>query len=337
MTAAGFDLLVVFKLSSAIAWLDPDDLSLRHTIQLPTHPHEVLVDEPRRRAYISIYGDGIYGNNTRADTRVAVIDLDTHRLITMVELGANHGPHGLAAGPDGTIWVACDRSASVVAIDPDAMTALSTVRLDDWATPHWLVSTSDGRKGFTSNKATDHLSVVDLAERRVEATIDTPTGAEGLDLSSDDTTLYVADHSGAGLADSSTAQPRLHVIDVATQTISASVPLPLQDLGPGANHELRVRVTPDDRHILVSGNNWSKVLILEAENLGNRTILDVDGGPMGFGFPPDYATTGRCEVALHNAGTLGTIDVPNGRLLTAQTPSDVLHEGPETLQYVRRA
>jgi DNA-binding beta-propeller fold protein YncE len=333
--ATDYDLFVVFKLASYVAWLDPATLEARHSLQLPTNCHELVVDDQRRRCYVSIYGNGIYGNNTQAGHAVAVIDLDTRALLDIVDLGNHRGPHGLALGQGGLVWVSCDRSGTVVAIDPATLTLTAAIQLDSWATPHWIVTAPDGRTAYTANKATDHLSVVDLVHRTVSAVIPSPQGGEGLDLTSDGSRLYFGDHSGAGLPSATTHPPQLHAVSTRTATLETSVPLDFPPLDAAADHELRVRVTPGDHTVVISGYHWDRVVIADAGDLRKQTAFDVPGGPMGFAFPPPGSSL-PCLVTSHDAGKITALDLSDGRVLDVRQPSGVPSDGPETLQYIRR-
>ena len=334
--ATRWDLFVVFKFSSEVAWLDPRTHQARYHLGLPSHCHEMLVDEVRQRCYVSIYGDGIYGNNTQAAHHLAVIDLRSHTLVSIVDLGPNRGSHGLALGVGGVVWVTCDRTGTVVPVDPDTLAAGEPIQLDTWATPHWLVATPDGAKGYTSNKATSHLSVVDLAERRQLRTIAAPNGTEGLALDHAGSLLYVADHSGSGLPMTTTRPPHLSVIDTASDEVVEIVDLDLPELAAGAGRELRVRVTPDDRHVVVTAHAWNGVMVLESGDLRAQELIDVDGGPMGLAFDPDYPDSHRGVVASHDAGELTALDFSTPKVLTKTAPTGTPHEGPEVLGYVPR-
>jgi YVTN family beta-propeller protein len=329
------ELLVVFKLSSCVAWLDPGDLHGNVGLTLPEHPHEVLVDQAAGRAYVSIYGNGIYGNNTQAGNQVAVLDLSERRLQAMVDLGENRGPHGFALDGDGNVWVSCDRTGTLVVIDAVELKVIDVVEISGWATPHWIVTTPDGVKAYTANKATPYLSVIDTRTRAVTAVIPAPTGVEGLSVDSTGARLYAADHSGAGLPSSTTHPPVLRVIDVSSDEVTDTVPLGLSELDAAVDHEVRVRVAPDDGHILVSAYRWNQVLLLDPGDPYRQRSIPVPGGPMGFAFPPGYGIEHRqCLVTNHDTGALTRLDVEDARVLETREPAGVRHDGPETLEFV---
>ena len=331
------ELLVVFKSSSTVGWLSPEDLSAAAALELPKHAHELLVDADRGRAYVSIYGDGIYGNNTHAGNQVAVIDLRERSLISVVDLGENRGAHGLAFDSDGNVMVSCDRTATIVTVDRDALTVTDELRIDAWATPHWIVSHPERGRAYTSNKATPYVSVLDTSSRKIIGQIPAPTGAEGLALNADGSRLFIADHGGSGLPSSATRQPVMHVVDTTNDEIIETIPLALAPLGFDVDHELRVRVAPDDEHVIISAHAWDRVVIIDAAQLSRQRLINLDGGPMGLTFEPGYGDQHRhCVVTSHDIGQIVRIDVTEATAVDRRTPLDVAHQGPETLEFVAR-
>jgi DNA-binding beta-propeller fold protein YncE len=331
------ELLVVFKSSSTLGWLSPTDLDARAALELPKHAHELLVDTARARAYVSIYGDGIYGNNTHAGNQLAVIDLDDRSLITLVDLGENRGAHGLAFDANDNVMVTCDRTATVVTVDRETLTVVDDVKLSAWATPHWIVSHPDLGKAYTSNKATPYVSVLDTRSREVIGQIPTPTGSEGVALSSNGSRLYIADHGGSGLPSSVTKQPVMHVVDTANDEISETIPLALAPLDYDVDHELRVIVAPDDKHVILSAHAWDRVLIVDTAQLSRQRLITLDGGPMGATFEPGYGSRHRhCVVTSHDIGQIVRIDVDDAAVIDRRTPLDIAHQGPEILEFIAR-
>lgn len=335
MEANHQELLVVFKLSSTLGWLSPTTLRASAALELPKHGHEVLVDADRARAYVSIYGDGIYGNNTHAGNQLGVVDLDERSLVSVVDLGENRGAHGLAFDAEDNVMVACDRTATIVTVDRETLSVSHESKIDARATPHWIVSHPDLPKAYTSNKATPYISVIDTRTRQAVAQIPMPTGAEGLALSPDGGRLFVADHGGSGLPSSVTKQPVMHVIDTATDEISETIPLALPPLGFDVDHELRVRVAPDDEHVIVTAHAWDRVLVVDSAELSRQRLINVEGGPMGLAFEPGYGDGHRyCVVGSHDIGQIVRIDVTDATVVDRRTPLDVGHQGPETMQFI---
>jgi virginiamycin B lyase len=84
---------------------------------------------------------------------------------------ADSFPHGLAAGPDGTTWVAGRASAEIIRVAPDG--GYSAFGLESGVDPHSIVQGADGAMWFTESGGSrigrltidDHLSEFPLQER----------------------------------------------------------------------------------------------------------------------------------------------------------------------------
>jgi len=328
-------LVVVNKLDAAVTVVDPGTRAVIAHIPLPPNPHELLLAPDRRTAYVSIYGDGVYGNNVHYGRRVAVVDLMARAVVGEIDLGAAHAaPHGLAWDAAGLLWVCCDRSMTVAVVDPARRSVVATIPLGATPTPHWIAVTPDGRTAYTSNKATPYLSVIDTAARRAVATITVPSGTEGLALSPDGTRLYVTDHMGSGLPRAVAKTPTLYAIDTATNAVVQAEPLrDIPALPVAEDHETRVRATPDGRHVLVSAYKWNLVAILDATDLAAQRLMPVGPGPMGLAFPPGEGETRYAYVANHDGGTIAVLDLAAATIVDTFAAGHAPLTGPETVDF----
>src|SRR5712692_4594068 len=228
-------LVVVNKLGDTVAFFDARTNTRLATIPLPTHPHEIAVSPDGRTAYVSIYGDGVYGRNPNPGHTLVILDLAKREKTGEIDLGEFRAPHAMAFDRAGRLWVACDTSAAVVVIDPRARRILGSVSTGSTGS-HWLVMLPDASKAYTSNKDTTHLSVIDVAAMKTIGAIPMPNGSDGLTASRDSKRLFVAD----------LRQPVLHVIDTATDREVRTVALNAR--------AMRVRLTPDERLLVASAS-----------------------------------------------------------------------------------
>lgn len=81
-------------------------------INLPAHPHEILVDPHHRHlAYVTIpYREGIYNDYTGDGHEVIIVDLNEYQIKDTYDLRPNHSrPHGMFFGPQtGHLYVSCE-------------------------------------------------------------------------------------------------------------------------------------------------------------------------------------------------------------------------------------
>ena len=76
-----------------------DAASDRHvgTVEILAEPHELCFDPTQRLLWCTTaYRSGYYHANGGRRTELTVIDPDTHRVVEVIDLAPEHGPHGLA-------------------------------------------------------------------------------------------------------------------------------------------------------------------------------------------------------------------------------------------------
>ncbi|MFF2302483.1 YncE family protein [Streptomyces sp. NPDC058128] len=178
------------------------------------------------------YHSGYYHANGGRRTDLAVIDPDTRRIVEIVDIGPEHGPHGLALDPTrGRIYVsvegAADRPGGVVVID--AATRRPVGRIDtDAPGPHWFAVDPAGRTGYATNKEAPFVSVVDLERGVLTAKVAVP-GSEGLAVSADGAQVFVAGPYG-DFSPAAEARPATGIRVIDTRTASVVDTLPTEDL-----------------------------------------------------------------------------------------------------------
>ena len=289
--------MVVNKMSLTVGFYDAVTGEKQGEFSLPSRPHELLVARDGKRAYVSIYGDGIYGMNPHPGDQVAVIDLARRQCVGFLSTGEVLAPHGLAEAPDGTIWVSCDIGAAVVGFDPRSGERLAVVDAGGKG-GHWIVAGPTGR-AYLSNRAAPGIPVIDLMARRRIGTIETPHAITGLDLSPDGRRLYAADDQEPALVTIDTDAGR-----VISTTVLRELPRPV---AKGGDRERRVKVTPDGRHIIVSDFVSAALVRAEVATPERQKLLLVQHGPMSLAFSPDSRTAWVCD---HDAGAVTVVDVP---------------------------
>jgi hypothetical protein len=85
-----YQLVAVDKLGSGLEFVDPSTKKSIKRLSLPARPHEIVVSADKKLAYVTIYGDGIYGNNTHRGHQLAVIDLTRREKVGEIELNPFH-------------------------------------------------------------------------------------------------------------------------------------------------------------------------------------------------------------------------------------------------------
>ena len=300
---------MVDKLGAHIRFFDPVTLAERSSLELPTNPHDFAFSADHRRAYVPIYGPGIYGRNPEPKHQLYVIDLDKRAVARVINLLPYKGPHGIQVAPDGSLYVTAENDRKVLHVDPDSGRILQAIDVEGSA--HWIAILPDGSKLYVANKNDrPFISVVDLKTRTLVARIPMPKGTQGIAASPDGRTVVAMDY----------AAPVVMVIDSKTDQVVDRIALQGQTGGA-----YKAYFSPDGRWLLTMVD--SMITILDASNLkGLQRVLKVGASPMGIGFSADGSTA---LVANHGDGTVSVVDLSTARV----TRTFKAGTGIETLAY----
>ncbi|MEU3494819.1 YncE family protein [Kitasatospora cineracea] len=221
---AGDVLAVVSQGGGTVSFFDAASDGLLGDVEVPSEPHELCFDAERRLLWCSTaYRSGYYHANSGRASELTAIDPDTRRVVAVVDLAPEHGPHGLALdAARGLLYVSVeggpDRTGGVVVVDAASRKAVG--RIDTGAPgPHWFAVDPAGRRGYATNKEAPFVSVVDLERGVMTGRVEVP-GSEGLAVSADGAAVYAA---GPYLGFAAGPEPRpangVRVIDTATGTV----------------------------------------------------------------------------------------------------------------------
>jgi YVTN family beta-propeller protein len=179
-------LLVGNKGEDTLSFIDL--ASGRELARLPTGrmPHEIAISPDGRQAAVVAYGGA----------SLDLFDIAARRRLRSIALGPNQGPHGLVWLADGRLVATTERSRSLTLVDPARGDAVSAVPTNQEGT-HMVAVAPGGRLAFTANIAAGTVSVIDLAARRKLRDVAIGGAPEGIALTPDGSTLWVADLEGA--------------------------------------------------------------------------------------------------------------------------------------------
>ena len=288
-------LIVTAKTANKVHFFDAANLAMTGDLDMPASTHEMALSADGRTVYATVYGGGIFGRNKDPDRRIAVIDLAAKALNRTIDLGGAFAPHGVMMDAAGTVWSSGELGRSVLAIDPDTD---HVERIEVGATAHWVAVSHQLDKVFVSCKAS-HIVVIDRARREPVDSIALPGVSEGLAVSPDGETLYVCAQRRA----------EFYVIDARTHALRATVAIPGSD---GAVPQMRrVRVSPDQRYVLVSCNVNAHAASFSADSLVPVAALPTRKSPMGFGFAADGRHAYLC---CHDDAVVFEIELATGRV-----------------------
>ena len=301
-------LIAIDKRGSHALFFEPASFELLDSVPLPARPHEVAISKDHRLAYVSIYGNGVYGNNTEPGREIVVIDLAARQHVATLDVAPFRAPHGLQLGPGNLLYASCDQSGVIAVIDPAAERLVGSIDAGSKG-PHMIALLPDGSKLYSENEEDPFVSVMDPATRTLLRTVETPGGSAGIS----------ADARGVLVVHAQ--EPVLTLIDPATDQVERRIRL-REHTRPAQ----RVRHSPNGQYVVVTSMEEPLVTILDAASLDQQTTLRVADGPMGVGFAPDGRTM---LVGNHGAGRITVVDLAAGSI-QRDFPAGV---GVETLAF----
>ena len=291
----GPNLIVTAKTAHKVHFLDAATLTTSITLDMPGSTHEIALSADERTAYCSVYGDGIFVKRINPDRRIVVIDLPSKSLSRIIDLGDVYAPHGVMIDNTGMLWSSAELGNAVLAIDPKTD---AVQKIDVGATAHWVAVSHTAGKVFVSCKQ-DYVVVIDTARRTVTGKIKVPHVIEGLAISPDGGTLYCCAQTAA----------EFYVIDACTDALLRAVPIEGADASK--KQMRRVRVSPDNKYLVVSSNQDHHAAIYMADGLMQIASFPTRKSPMGFGFAADGK---HAYICCHDDAVVSEFELASGRV-----------------------
>jgi len=283
-------LLAIDKRGSHAFFLDPTTYQEITRFPLPARPHELAISADHRLAWVSVYGNGVYGNNSQPGTQIVVLDLEKRERVGEIDVSPHFAPHGLMLSADGRLlYASCDAASVVAIVDTAAGKLVGAIDAESTGC-HMIALLPDGSKLYAENEEHPFASVIDPAARKLVKKIPLPLAAAGICASADGRQVFVVTLNEPGLA----------VIDTTTDTVVRQVPLEGNTIAAQ-----RVRCSPNGEYVVVTNNDESLVTVLDG-SLERQTTFAVSDSPMGVAFHPDGKTA---LVSNHGAGKITVVDL----------------------------
>ena len=253
-------LIAVDKMGTKVLFLNPVTYETEVVLDgFDKTVHELLVMPEISRAYVPIFGDGIHGRNPNPQHWLCVFDLEKRALLTTIDLRPYIAPHTLKLAPDGLIYITCENSAKVVAIDPKTNKVVDAI--DSGSTNgHRLIISPDGQRLYTENEEDGTVSVIDLPMRKLLGKIKTPRPLAGIAISADGRTVVAVDD----------AEPTLFLLDAEAGQVRQEVRL--KDVPKAAQI---ARYAPDNSLIGVTSLNSDTVSLIDPSFREQTAIKEI--------------------------------------------------------------
>jgi YVTN family beta-propeller protein len=304
-------IMMVDKIGSHVRFFDPKSFEQIGDVVTPARPHDFVFSPDHRLAYVTIYGDGIYGKNPNPGHQVIVVDTAEHRIVDTIDLAPYRAPHGIQMDAQGNLLISCDLDRKILVVEPKSHKIVKT--LNSVGTDHWIALAPNGKKVYASNKNDeDFVTVVSTASGDPIGKISTPGGAQGISCSP----------NGRYVAIASFPNPSVFIVDTKSDAVTATVPLKGQTAGG-----FKPTFSPDGRWLIVITEVSDSIDVLKTSDFtGPQTFIKTGKDPMGVGFSPDGT---KVIIANHGDGTVSVLD------LATLSIQKTFHAGSgiETLSY----
>ena len=212
-------MMLIEKCSHRVSWYDTETGKSQGQLGLPDYPHEFVVDDDFRYAYVGHYGiqnSGMEGTDGRS---VIVVDIRKQEITHTYDLGEHARPHGIELDSQGRLYVLSEWTGHLlVKENPRAFDqGWDHITPTGGEKSHLFALTSDGRTAYSMNLASGDVTVFAPFDQGV-APISIKTGdkPEGRCLREDVGILYTSQRESNTVA----------VVDTSTLEIKRSFPTP---------------------------------------------------------------------------------------------------------------
>jgi len=295
-------LLVLEKGDKSLAMVDLAKQQVVARVPAGEDPHEVVVSDDGKTAYISNYGAFANPQHT-----ISVVDLGARKALPAIDLGTLRAPHGLAVA-NGKVYFTAEGSKCIGRYDPATHALDWTLGIGQDRT-HMLFVTGDASRIFTSNVNSGTISVLDRdksgdASGWIESAIRVGKGPEGFDVSPDGKELWAANsHDGT-----------VSIIDVASKTVTQTVESHTKSVN-------RLKFTPDGKRVLMSDIGSGDLVVFDVAGRSEVKRINLGRGVAGIQIAPDgsaayIAVSPDSNVAVVDLKTLSV----TGRIATGKGP-----------------
>jgi len=286
---AGDVLLVGNKGENSVSFIDLADGQELGRAATGRMPHEIAISPDGSQAAVVAYGG----------RTIDIFQVAKREKLRTIDLSPNEGPHGLVWLPDGRLVVTTERSRTLTIVDTRAGDKVSSIASGQPGT-HMVAVSPDHRRAYATNIPAGKVTIFDLAAGRKLRDLQVGGSPEGIALTPDGRTLWVADLEGARVqafdaaaiaaADPSTAA--FHV----TVKVRDGTRQELDSLLPPLERELRALPGAGNVRSSIEGNEAWVLVSLPSARAGEA---DVDGAVRrsGTSFPK-----GRTDVEIRELG-----------------------------------
>jgi YVTN family beta-propeller protein len=301
----GSRLLVLNKEDATFTVINPESGAVLTKVATGEGPHELVASADGKTAFASNYGTGTAPGHT-----ISMIDIAAGKELRRIDVAPLSRPHGLAV-VNGKLYFTAEADKKIARYDPAADKIDWQFETGQNAT-HMVLPTRDARTIFTSNIASDTVSIISQGAGGAwsQTVVPVGKGPEGLDLSPNGRELWSAHSRDGGVS----------VIDVASKKV-------VHTIAAGTKRSNRIKLTPDGKFALISDLDAGDLVVLDAVAHQEVKRLPLGRMPEGILIPP---SGGRAYVAVNGDNHVAVVDLKTWQV-TKKIPTG---KGPDGMAWV---
>ena len=277
-------LLVLNKEEASLAIVDPAAKKVVGRVAVGEGPHEVVVSDDGKLAFVSNYGSRTPGST------ISVIDLPGQKELRRLDLGAIRRPHGLwFAG--GKLYFTAELNKLVGRYDP-ASNQVDWLMGTGQNTTHMVIVMPDLSRMFTANISSNSISIFEPVQNGAnwnQTVVGVGKGPEAVDLSPDGKELWTAHSQDGGVS----------IIDIAAKKVTAT-------LDVKTKRSNRLKFTPDGKRVLISDLGGGELVVLDVAGKKEVKRFAIGKNPEGILMVPDGSVA---YVALAGDNMIAVVDL----------------------------
>lgn len=297
---AGGHLFVLNKSDATVSIVNPQSGEEETVIEVGEGPHEAATSPDGRTVVVCNYGQQTPGHT------LSVIDVEQRRVARTIDLKKYHRPHGILFLDDDRVVVTTEQEQKTCIVNVRTGEVEAAIDTDQRVS-HMVALSPDKRTAYVANIGSGSVSVLDLETRELKKIVPTAPGAEGVFTHPETGEVWVTNRSANTVS----------IIDPETLEVT-------EELDCGL-FPIRIAITPDGEHALVSCARSGDVTVFDCESreelrriaMNEQAADDTDSRlfgdrfgespvPIGILIEPDGS---RAYVANTNADIVTVIDL----------------------------
>lgn len=300
------DQLIVLNKSSHSAWL-LDAQNGNKLSEFPTGvaPHEVAISPDKSSAIITNYGDQHPGNS------LTLIDLDNQKVHKTISLGQYTRPHGIEWFSDNErAIVTVEGQQAVITIDVESGEILKSIQTNQDVS-HMVTLGPDENNAYVTNLGSGSVSILDLNNEQVSATLQTGDGTEGVVVVPKTNEVWITNRRANSIS----------ILNLDTNKIDTSF--------TSSDFPIRAELSHNQQWVAVSNARSSEVSIFDVERREQiQKISTVENGESGMPIGLTFSDNDqRLYISNSKANSISVIDTQNWKVIdtftTGQTPDGI--------------